>query len=775
MMPREESPQTAVTAQNVDLSNCDREQVQFCEAIQPHGLLFVLSEPDFTIRRVSGNVQSMLGLAPQELLGRSIDLILGQEQTEQFRRLVSREKNLTSPPTCLLTAPVPGPMKAAHFFTHRNEQGVLIVELETKGQPGPVSPSDLYSEVRASMAELQRTDSVQSFFDLAVARIRRFTGYDRVLAYKFLEDGSGWVIAEDRQPGLESYVGLHYPASDIPEPARRLFSMKWISHLPDVDYVAVPLVAGPGLEPGRVDLSYSLLRSVSVMYSGYLKNMGVKSTMVLTLLKNGKLWGLISCMHHQRPKHIAFEHRTAAEFLAHLISLAMASKEELQDRDYAGELSKLHTTMMEQMLRHVNFQEGLLRHDMNLLSYFGASGAVIAVDGHLHRLGRTPDEEHLRALIAWLGDHMGQDSFATDRLSNVYPPAATFREQASGLLTLRLFAHKPHFILWFLPEVNKTVEWAGDPRKPVEISLVNGEERLMPRSSFALWKESVQGASRSWKDVELTAALDLRRAIVDVVLRKAEELARANEDLVRSNQELDAFSYIASHDLKEPLRGIHNYARFVLEDHGDKLDEDGKHKLQTMMKLTERMDELINGLLHYSRLGREELEAVPTGMATLVRRVVQSLKPRLEELRVEVRLSDNLPTLSVNPTMFQEVFANLMTNAMRYNDKPDKWIEIGVIESTVGGGTSPQIAQALTEGQAVVYVKDNGIGIPANRQDQIFQIFRRLHSRDAYGGGTGVGLTIAKKIVERHGGRLWVESEPAVGSTFFMALPTQRT
>ena len=762
----------SVTAQNVDLSNCDQEQIQFSGAVQPHGVLLTLNEPDLTIRQVSANARALLGLAPETLLGKSLQKILGAEQVVEFRRRIAGEQTLTAPPICLLTTSVPGPMGTAHLFVHRNENGVLIVELEGKGQEGPVSLQDLYSEVRTSLAELQRTQSLQAFFDLAVCRIRRFTGYDRVLAYKFLQDGSGWVMAEDRDEGLESYLGLHYPASDIPEPARRLFGMKWISHLPDVAYIPVPLIAEANAGDKPLDLSYSILRSVSVMYSGYLRNMGVTSTMVLTLLKNGKLWGLISCMHHRGPKHVAYEHRTAAEFLAHLMSLAMANKEELEDRDYHGHLKSLHATMMEQMLQHVNFQEGLVQHETNLLSYYGATGAAVALDGHLHKLGTTPDDGQLQALVTWLEDHIGQEPYATDRLSGEYPPAEAFREQASGLLALRLFAQRPHFILWFLPEVVKTVNWAGDPRKPVDVSRINGEERLMPRTSFALWKESVRGASRPWRASELTAAADLRRAIVDVVLRKAEELARANQELTRSNVELDAFSYIASHDLKEPLRGIHNYARFVLEDYDQKLDDEGKKRLRTMMKLTERMDELINGLLHYSRLSREELEAEPTPMHMLVQRVVQSLTPRLNELGVTVRVADEMPTLQVNPVMFQEVFANLITNAMKYNDKPDKWIEIG---SPTGATASQPAAEALRAGMVVLCVKDNGIGIPLNRQEQIFQIFRRLHSRDAYGGGTGIGLTITKKIVERHGGLLWVESEPSVGSTFYVALPSQRS
>ena len=526
-----------ITAQNVDLSNCDKEQIQFCGAIQPHGLLIAVQEPDLIVRHMSANAEALLGLSSDELLGRPLDLLFDADQLQRFRLAVARQRNLTCPPIHIMTARFGGRLGDAHVFVHRHD-GLLLVEFESQGQDDPLSLQDLYSEVRTSIAELQATDSVQAFFDLAVARIRRFTGYDRVLAYKFLEDGSGWVLAEDREPELESYVGLHYPASDVPEPARRLFSMKWISHLPDVGYEPVPLLRMKQADEHPLDLSYAFLRSVSVMYTGYLKNMGVQSTMVLTVLRQGKLWGLISCMHHRGPKHVSYQVRVAAEFLAHLMSLAMTSKEELEERDAVNRMKSLQSTLMEYMLRHVNFQEGLLRYDVNVLSYFGATGAVVLVDGHVHKLGDTPEDGALQDLFCWLTDTMGQDQFATDRLSSVYPPGAAFQGKAAGLLALRLFIHKPNFIVWFRPEVERTVQWAGDPRKPVDVSRVNGEDRLLPRSSFALWKESVRGCSRPWKDSELAAAADLRRAIVDVVLRKAEELARANEDLTRSNEDL---------------------------------------------------------------------------------------------------------------------------------------------------------------------------------------------------------------------------------------------
>ncbi len=759
-----------ITAQNVDLSNCDKEQIQYCGAIQPHGVLIALEEPGWTIMQISANSGALLSMTPEQLLGQPLERLLGPARTDELRQSVAGQRTLTCPPVCVLTAPLAARPEQWHLFVHRNDDGLLILELEAESPGDPESLHKLYSEVRASIAELQQTESLKTFFDLAVSRIRRFTGYDRVLAYKFLEDDSGWVLAEDREEGLDSYVGLHYPASDVPEPARRLFSKKWISHLPAVDYEPVPLVSLRKDEK-PLDLSYSILRSVSAMYSGYLKNMGVQSVIVLTLLKNGKLWGLISCMHHRPPKHVPYHARVAAEFLAHLMSLAMASKEELEDLDYAGNLKSLNGTLLEYMLQHVNFQDGLLRHEPNLLSYFGATGAVVFVDGQVHTLGDTADETQLRALCDWLAERVEQDQFATDRLASIYPPAAAYQGKAAGLLAVRLFVHKPDFIVWFRPEVERTVHWAGDPRKPVEISRINGEERLMPRSSFALWKESVRGASTPWRASERAAAADLRRAIVGIVSRKAEDLASANEELRRSNMELEAFTYIASHDLKEPLRGIRNYAQFLCEDYQDRLDEEGKDKLNTMMKLTERMDELIESLLRYSRLGRVELEAKPTDLLALITRVAESCAPRFQQLGVTLRLPVSLPVVIVNPANLQEVFTNLMTNAMKYNDKPEKWIEIG----SAAAKTVPyDIRRTLLEDDVILYVKDNGIGIAKKHFEKVFQIFTRLHGRDEYGGGTGVGLAIAKKMVEQHGGRLWLESEPGQGSTFFFSLAGQR-
>jgi signal transduction histidine kinase len=242
------------------------------------------------------------------------------------------------------------------------------------------------------------------------------------------------------------------------------------------------------------------------------------------------------------------------------------------------------------------------------------------------------------------------------------------------------------------------------------------------------------------------------------VEERTRELARRNEELHQSNKELDDFAYIASHDLKEPLRGIHNFSNFLLEDYAEKLDDEGRSKLETLMRLTRRMESLIDSLLHFSRLGRVDLAMDQVDLNEIVAEVVDSLAITLKEEGIEVRVPRPLPKVRADRARVGEIFYNLMVNAMKYNDKPQKWIEIGVERNGSGGGLP------------VFYVRDNGIGIPEKHHDAVFRIFKRLHGREKFGGGTGAGLTIVKKIVERHRGRIWLESAAGEGTTFYFTL-----
>jgi light-regulated signal transduction histidine kinase (bacteriophytochrome) len=256
-----------------------------------------------------------------------------------------------------------------------------------------------------------------------------------------------------------------------------------------------------------------------------------------------------------------------------------------------------------------------------------------------------------------------------------------------------------------------------------------------------------------------------------MALRKADELSKINAELERSNAELDAFTYIASHDLKEPLRGIHNYSNFLLEDYAEVLDEDGIAKLKTLVQLTQRMENLIDSLLHYSRLGRTDLSLQQVDLDDLVKNhVLDVLAISQYESEVDIRIPKTLPRISCDRILVRELFGNLISNAIKYNDKLEKWVEIGFLDSEASSISPMPQEREKSEPSIIFYVKDNGIGIRPRHQESVFRIFKRLHPHNKYGGGTGAGLTIAKKIVERHGGKIWVESTYGKGSTFYFTL-----
>jgi len=245
--------------------------------------------------------------------------------------------------------------------------------------------------------------------------------------------------------------------------------------------------------------------------------------------------------------------------------------------------------------------------------------------------------------------------------------------------------------------------------------------------------------------------------MVKDLCKSQEMIKKQTEELFRSNKELDDFAYIASHDLKEPLRGIHNYATFLIEDYADKLDDEGKTKLLTLTKLSQRLEHYINDLLYYSRLGRTNETYRETDLNQIVEELKDTLQNTLHEQNVTIHMNSTLPTVYCDKLRIRDVFLNLITNAMKYNDNKEKTINIGCYENK-------------SDNKQTIYVRDNGIGIQEKHLETIFRIFKRLHGKDKYGGGTGAGLTIVKKIVENHGGKIWVESSFGSGTTFYFTL-----
>jgi two-component system, chemotaxis family, sensor kinase Cph1 len=676
---------------NLDLSNCDREPIHIPSAIQSHGVLITFLATDLIVLQISQNCEVFLGKKTTELLGQPLSLLMDKSQFATIKSCVNGDFENVNP--LRLSLQVNGKSEGFEGIVHRTD-GVIVLELErcasVPADQQAVSFFDFYKFVKTPIDRIQNTQTLAELSEQTVTVIRTLTGFDRVMLYRFDEDGSGQVIAENKQEAQTSFLGLHYPASDIPKQAKELYRLNLLRIIPDVRYERVQLE--PTLNPvtgEALDLSLSALRSVSPMHTEYLYNMGVRASMSISILRNRQLWGLIAC-HHSTPRQLSYETRTICEFLGQVISFEIGSKDDAKDVGYKMQLQSAQARFVNTIASCQKLRDSFTQNPRDPIELVGATGVVFCEHGQIDCFGTTPPATEIPELLAWIVGVRGASAFAeaspvenrqigedavysTSTLVNDYPALMPYKDVASGLLALRISRIQQTYLLWFRPEVIQTVEWGGEPNKPVEVDEYN-QLRMTPRKSFELWKQTVECQSLPWKACEIEAALELRIKIIGIVLQKADELALLNAELERSNVELDAFAYVASHDLKEPLRGIHNYSTFLIEDYGDKLGEDGTHKLATLMQLTQRMEDLIESLLRYSRFGRAELLLQPVALDDIVESVLDVIKIS-QPSPVQLQIPRPLPRIECDRAQVTELFTNLISNALKYNDRDQKSIE----------------------------------------------------------------------------------------------------
>lgn len=744
--------------EEIGLTNCDREPIHTPGSIQPHGFLIGVTEAG-VMQHLSHNITQLAGQEVGYWLGRSLKELLGSSAAMHLSQRIG-ELQTKRIITTALEVDLNG--NPARFDARLHRQGeIILIDLEqAPEQHAPFRELELYNN---SLQCLEESQSVSALAHTLAEEIQQLIHFDRVMVYHFKENFSGEVIAEAKAADVDSFLGLHFPATDIPLQARLLYQQNPVRIIPDVSYEPVPIHSEINPHKGQpLDLSFSSLRSVSPIHIQYLKNMQVRASMSVSVFKNGKLWGLIAC-HHRQPQQLSYQKRQLCELLGRAFSMMLSEKEELVLNNYQQKIEKTKKRLFYAVSTAANFTDGLYKKEPNVKDLILCGGCVASFGGKLKSFGETPDQQQLNELMDWLQKEVDEEVFFTHRLADTYSPARQFRHTGSGLLAIALSKVQREYILWFRPELIRTVRWAGKKEEFAKQDAV-----LSPRQSFKAWTEQVAGEAEAWHPLEVEAARELRGVLIDAMLRMAGELklradilSRINRELDTSKDELDSFAYIVSHDLKEPLRGISNYASFLLEDYKDRLDPDGQAKLHTLMRLSTRMQQLIDSLLHFSRMGRMEIKAEDTDMGTVLAGVLDIFGQQLANEKVQVKQPDNWPTLSFDELRVSEVWMNLLSNALKYNENSIKKLQLGYRKAMPGEGAPSGY---------VFFVADNGIGVDPRHYEDVFNIFRRLHDRDAYGGGTGAGLTIVKKIVERHGGTVWLESRLGKGSTFYFSL-----
>lgn len=742
----------------LDLTTCDREPIHIPGSIQPHGMLFAVTGPDLHVTAVSANVTTHLGRDPETLLNAPLDQALHEAPLEAIKSALSQPGDL---PVRLGEFHLRGASTPGwRAITHITRTGALLEVLLPQPDFPPLGAGNQFEQFERATRRLQAAKDVPTICTRLAAEVRRLTGYDRVKVYRFAADNSGEVLAEDNSGRVPSYLGLHFPASDIPAQARALYILNPEREIPDVNYAPVPLVQ---TGPAPTDLSQAMLRSVSPVHLEYLRNMSVGASMSISILRGGTLWGLVAC-HHRTAHYVAPELRQASVLLGQFAAWQLSVVEESEIVRRGAGVKAIETILLRETNIGQDYRESLLRNGNALLDLVQATGFALSSGGSVTTIGSVPAEDDLHDLLRWLSQQ-GPEVFATDHLSAHYPAGAALPD-AAGILAVPLGGAAQHLIIWFRPEIIRTVKWAGDPAKPVDVS--SGLERLTPRRSFEIWTEDVRGRSRPWEPHEIAAANGLRDMIVDIILRRSQELERMNIELSRSNEELEAFAFVASHDLREPLRQIETFGTLLRRALRGRVPPDSNvtRWFEGIQASSKRMTTLIGDLTEYARLGRHAQPFTPTDLNATLQSVCADLGAFIDETQVAI-VVDPLPVVMCDDTQIRQVFQNLIANAIKYR-RPDRTpvITIRASVGSVNGGRTAGIPGLE------ISVADNGIGFENRHAERIFEPFQRLHSPDQYE-GSGIGLAICRKIINRHAGMITAAGQPGAGAVFTIILPNR--
>lgn len=730
------------------LANCADEPIRTPGAIQPHGILLTLSEPDWRIVQISANVEALLGLAPADAVGAPLQQLIGADYAQQVREAAQQGNALDAPE---LNFALNGRMFEG--FVHRH-QGVLVLELEVQAPAlEPRHGAAKTNSLGRMLQRLQAAKSLHALYEISVQEIQAITGYDRVLIYRFEEEGHGQVIAEATSPSMELFQGLFFPASDIPEQARELYRTNWLRIIPDAAYEPVPLV--PRLRPDTgqpLDLSFAGLRSVSPIHCQYMKNMGVLSSMSISLLKDDKLWGLISCGHRQ-PLHVPHELRSACQSIGQVLSLQISAMEALdvsrQREEKVEALGLLNQAMIDSA---DNVFDGLLQQPEWLMALTGAGGVAIIEDKQMHRYGNCPEAGDIRALHKWL-QSSAPEVFSSHQLPQVYPPAQAFTQVASGVLAIRLPKPVDNGVLWFRPEVKENIHWSGDPDKSFNLEDSEAGLRLRPRTSFEIWKVEMAGISAKWSHGDLFAANDLRRSALE------NDLARQVLREQRAVQARDDLVAVVSHDLRNPMTVISmlcGMMQKVFSSEGPHTSRRISTAIDTMQQAAGRMNTLLEDLLDTSKIdaGRYVITPQRLEVGDIFEEAHSLLAPLAMNKSIDISFqAEPQLTVDADPERIFQVLSNLVGNAIKFTPRSGK---IDVLAMAAGG-------------EIVFSVRDTGEGIALDQLPHVFDRYWTI--KDGNPKGTGLGLYITRGIVEAHGGRIEAQSEVGSGTEFRFTLP----
>ncbi len=751
--------------EEIPLTECDKEQIHLIGSIQGHGVLLAARADDLSITHASANCMESFGRPVEQLIGTSLRDFLSDEANSYLAENIKQEG--------VEEFYFPIEKGEARFDASLYRSGDhWILEFE------PIPSHWMSDPLRAPALIRQWTDQLYTCSDWrdtaqqAAEELRVLTGYDRVMMYRFEEDNHGWVAAESKRDDWESYLDLHYPATDIPLPARRLFLQHPLRQIPDVQAPSIPIMGQKGEDDGReLDLTRSSLRQPSSIHVEYLGNMGVSATLTASIINEGKLWGLIACHHgspFRLPRRLQAKVLSMAQLLGTRISFLEARTALLhQTRRSQIENTILHAPYSSDDGIEQKFDKlltGLIQpHLDSLFSLTRSCGVVFCLNQKLYSFGTTPIDASVHAVMAAIQQREILSAFGTHSLTKDFPEIDFGPNPPAGLLLQFHHDAEKRAVLWFRPELVKVVNWAGDPRKTIE-GVREGNRKISPRQSFKIWQETHQGLADRWNPLEVESAHALGTAVLarwDYLLRiRAEkELTKAKNAAEKANQAKSDFLANMSHEIRTPMNGIMGMTGLLLDT---TLNPEQDDYARTIQKSADHLLTIINDILDFSKIeaGKLELNYVDFDLREEIESAVGLLAESASEKGLELAslVYQNIPsTVRGDPVRLRQILTNLIGNAVKFTEKGEIIVRA-------------KLYRDLGDERCRIHfsVSDTGIGLTSEQASRLFQKFEQasVEVNRRYG-GTGLGLAISKQLVEKMEGTIGVDSTPAEGSTFW--------
>ncbi len=729
----------------VNLTNCDSEPIHIPGSIQPHGFLLAI-DAHYIVRYCSANITEA-GFDPAAVLNQHLSAVLDSESKTLIPYLENRVFESAQPHICMVRG------SQYNIAAHVSGQHVIL-EFELFSDKN-LSLPDFYLQTKKFTDILKQAVGLQQLCQSITDEIKILTGYDRVMVYKFDGHYNGEVYAESKNPELESFFGLHYPHTDIPVQARELYLRNLMRLIVDINYKPVPILTRDAKASNQnLDLGNSVLRSVSPIHIEYLKNMGVSGTLTISLILEGKLWGLIAC-HHYSDKNLAHNVRLSALMQGHFLTSQIRVQEVAEDYQLRVRLEKSFDRFLEIIDTDTLWiSEKIV--GVELAEIADANGVCLITEDQTQTYGDVPDNYEILQLVEKLTENKAE--LVTS--DNIYRDfSLKLSNDVAGVIFYRM--DEVSSVLWFRNELKKEIKWAGEPEK----AIIKNEKGLSPRKSFDVWKETITNFSEPWKDAELTLTAQCAYAIqkhLSFIHSKKMEKAQSVllKKLLAANEELENINWISTHDLKEPLRKIMVFASLLLDSGKFTFDQEPFNLIEKMSAAANKMQNLLDDLFAFSKVKNGQYAFELVNLNHIIQEIVTDNQQLIDHHRVKI-MSDTLPDIYCIPVLIRQLFSNLIINSIKFaraGIPPEIQIRCVVSE--------PQAENAFYE----IILKDNGKGFDNKYAQLIFQLFQRLDKTIATE-GTGIGLAICKKIAEIHKGTITAEGKLNSGAVFKIVLP----